>query len=518
MRRGGGRYPHGVPMEPGRSSPAAKAGAITQRAGNTIIPQFLAVNKCLGGVYTLAVKKAEIVFGVLRVPLDALAAAAGLWIAYILRIHSIDLVPGVQLLEAPTTLPNAEEYTGLFVIPGTLVFLLIAAGLKLYSLKSTRSAWNEVGRVLIAAFLWIAVVIAWYFLVRKQLFYSRILLLHATALLAVFALLLRGILTLVERALLKRGIGARLVLTVGRHDPAEAASATLHADRRYRYLGHVRSPEEAMRRCDSDDIDLLIQTDAEPGSDETASLIDFCRSNQVGYAYLPPLFADVPHLLAVERLGLLPLLQFSPTPLDGWGRVWKAVFDAAASAIAIVVLSPLFIVIALCILCEDGSPIFYVSRRVGERGKRRIPVLKFRSMVRDADARKQELLAQNHRADGPLFKVRGDPRVTRVGRVLRRFSLDEFPQLFNVLAGQMALVGPRPHLPDEVQRYSPYQRRVFAVRPGMTGLAQISGRSDLSFDDEVHLDLQYIEEWSPTLDLWILWRTVMVVLGRRGAD
>ena len=463
-------------------------------------------------------KKVEILFGVLRVPLDALAAATGLWIAYVLRINSIDLIPGVQLLEAPTTLPTSEEYFSLFLVPGALLFLLIAAALKLYSLKSTRSAWSEVGRVLIGALLWIAFVIAWYFLVRKQLFYSRILLVHATVLLALFALLLRGVLTLVERALLARGIGARLVLTVGRHDPAPAARVTLERDRRYRYLGHVRSREDAVARCEAEEIDLLIQTDAEPESDDTASLIDFCRSNQVGYAYLPPLFADVPHLLAVERLGLLPLLQFSPTPLDGWGRVWKALFDAVASAIAIVALSPLFFLIALCILVESGFPIFYVSRRVAERGKRQIPVLKFRSMVRDADARKQELLAQNHRTDGPLFKVRGDPRITRVGKVLRRWSLDELPQLFNVLCGHMALVGPRPHLPDEVQRYSSYQRRVFAVRPGMTGLAQISGRSDLSFDDEVHLDLQYIEEWSPALDFWILWRTVMVVLGRRGAD
>ncbi len=463
-------------------------------------------------------KKVEILFGVLRVPLDALAAATALWLAYVLRIGSIDLIPGVQLLEAPTTLPSGEEYLSLFLVPGVVLFLLIAAALKLYSLKSTRSAWSEVGRVLIGALLWIAFVIAWYFLVRKQLFYSRILLLHATTLLAAFTLLLRGILTLVERSLLARGVGARLVLTVGRHDPAPAARATLDRDRRYRYLGHVRSPEEAMRRCEADDIDLLIQTDAEPESDETTALIDFCRSHQIGYAYLPPLFADVPHLLAVERLGLLPLLQFSPTPLDGWGRVWKALFDALTSAAAIVVLSPLFVVIALCILIEDGFPIFYVSRRVGDRGRCQIPVLKFRSMVRDADARKQELLAQNHRTDGPLFKVRSDPRVTRVGAVLRRWSLDELPQLFNVLRGHMALVGPRPHLPDEVQRYSSYQRRVFAVRPGMTGLAQISGRSDLHFDDEVHLDLQYIEEWSPTLDLWILWRTVMVVVGRRGAD
>jgi lipopolysaccharide/colanic/teichoic acid biosynthesis glycosyltransferase len=155
---------------------------------------------------------------------------------------------------------------------------------------------------------------------------------------------------------------------------------------------------------------------------------------------------------------------------------------------------------------------------MGEQGRRKIRILKFRSMVRDADRRRAALHAMNHRTDGPLFKIRNDPRITRVGRILRRFSLDELPQLFNVFAGQLSLVGPRPHLPDEVDRYSLEQRRVFAVKPGMTGLAQISGRSDLTFDEEVRLDLQYIEEWSPLLDLWILWRTIFTIFSDRGAD
>jgi lipopolysaccharide/colanic/teichoic acid biosynthesis glycosyltransferase len=155
---------------------------------------------------------------------------------------------------------------------------------------------------------------------------------------------------------------------------------------------------------------------------------------------------------------------------------------------------------------------------MGDKGRRKIGVYKFRSMVPDADRRKEQLVRLNHRRDGPLFKIRNDPRVTRVGKFLRRWTLDELPQLFNVLRGQMSLVGPRPHLPEEVERYSLEQRRVFAVRPGVTGYAQISGRSDLSFEEEVRLDLQYIEEWSLLLDLWILWRTFFAVLSKKGAD
>ncbi len=169
-------------------------------------------------------------------------------------------------------------------------------------------------------------------------------------------------------------------------------------------------------------------------------------------------------------------------------------------------------------LLDGGFPIFFVQKRIGELGEKPLPIIKFRSMVPDAEKRLDEVIALNHRADGPLFKAKHDPRVTRLGAFLRKWSLDELPQLFNVFYGHMSLVGPRPHLPSEVSRYTSYQRRVFAVRPGMTGLAQVSGRSDLTFDREVALDLQYIEEWSLFLDLWVLWRTLMVVAGRRGAD
>jgi lipopolysaccharide/colanic/teichoic acid biosynthesis glycosyltransferase len=189
-----------------------------------------------------------------------------------------------------------------------------------------------------------------------------------------------------------------------------------------------------------------------------------------------------------------------------------------ASALLLVTFSPIFFLLALGVLLDDGRPVLYVSRRVGERGRRMIPVLKFRSMVSNADARKGELRSLSHRTDGPLFKVRGDPRITRFGLFLRRWSLEELPQLLNVLVGQMSLVGPRPHLPDEVEQYTHYQRRVLTVRPGMTGLAQVSGRSNLTFAEEVKLDLQYVEEWSPLLDLWILWRTIFTVLKREGAD
>ncbi len=462
-------------------------------------------------------KRSEILFGVARVPLDALCAAIAFLIAYELRINNVNLLPWVAIKDATSTLPVPAEYFAHFVVPGAVLFVIIASLLKLYSLQLTRSAWSEIGRLMLASLVWIVGVMAWYFLVRQELFYSRLLLVYATGGLLFLTCCARGLMTLLQRELLSLGIGVRTVVTYGKHPPSEPATATLQGDIRYRYLGHVRDMA-ALQSAYPNRIDLVLQTDPDPDSEATLALIEHCRSTHVGYGFFPPVFADVPHLLVIERMGLLPTLRFRPTPLDGWGRVLKRACDIIASLLMLLLLSPVLFIIAIIIVIDSGFPVFYISRRTGELGERPVPVMKFRSMVRDAEARLSEVMALNHRTDGPLFKAKHDPRITRVGGCLRRWSLDELPQLFNVLFGHMSLVGPRPHLPEEVARYTSYQRRVFAVRPGMTGLAQVSGRSDLTFDREVALDLQYIEEWSIFLDLWILWRTIVVVASRAAAD
>lgn len=463
-------------------------------------------------------KKSEAIFGVLRIPIDALAVFAALLLAYRLRQMNIDLIPGVQLLDPATTLPDLEDYVSLFVIPGILGFLFFAATLKMYVLLTTRSAWNEVGKLLIASFLWLVAVIAWYFLVKKQLFYSRMLLVHCAFFIAVFSMIGRSSVLLLQRAFLHCGIGVRSVISIGGQSIVKAAKQTLVGDVRYNYLGHVQTLAEIKALRESQPIDLVLQTDPDPKNSVTNALIEYCRSEHIHYAFLPPVLAENPHQLRTDRLGLVPMLSFRPTPLDGWGSVFKRVFDILGSTALILILLPLFCTLCtLCILLQ-GWPIFYVSKRVGDASRPGIPVLKFRTMIRDADTKKAALTAKSHRTDGPLFKIKNDPRVTLLGRTFRRFSLDELPQLFNVLVGHMSLVGPRPHLPDEVDRYSSYERRVFAVKPGITGLAQVSGRSDLAFKEEVRLDLKYIEEWSLRLDLWILWRTIFAVLRKNGAD
>lgn len=463
-------------------------------------------------------KRFDALFGVVRVPVDALAVSAALLLSYRLRQARIDLLPGVQLLEPARSLPSLHNYVSGFVLPGTAVFILIAAVMGLYLFRSTRSAWAEMGAILAAAAVWLVVIVGWYTLVLQQLFYSRAILASSVALLVVFVAVGRSALLLLQRSLLSLGAGRVVTVSVGAQPLVDIARRMLEGDARYHYVGHLEDLVALELVIEERDVDLVLQTDPHPSGEVTIRLIDTCRSRHIGYGFLPPVLADVPHMLQVERIGILPVMRFQPTPLDGWGSVAKRLFDLLVSAILLLLLSPVLLLLSVLILLTMGWPILYVSTRVGQRGTQTVPVLKFRTMVQDADRRKAELLALNHRQDGPLFKVRDDPRVTPLGRVLRRLSLDELPQLLNVFLGHLSLVGPRPHLPEEVARYTPEQRRVFAVKPGMTGLPQVSGRSDLTFAEEVRLDLQYVEEWSIWLDLWILWRTAWVVAVRKGAD
>jgi lipopolysaccharide/colanic/teichoic acid biosynthesis glycosyltransferase len=181
----------------------------------------------------------------------------------------------------------------------------------------------------------------------------------------------------------------------------------------------------------------------------------------------------------------------------------------------ILLLGPVFAAVALAVRLNSSGPVLHRQTRIG-RGGRPFTMTKFRTMVVDAD-RMRHRLAEANEKDGRMFKIRHDPRITRVGRVLRRCSLDELPQLFNVVQGDMSLVGPRPPLPDEVAGYDEVELRRLAVKPGLTGLWQISGRSDLSWDETVTLDLRYVDNWSPSVDVGVLFRTVRAVVSGDGA-
>lgn len=220
--------------------------------------------------------------------------------------------------------------------------------------------------------------------------------------------------------------------------------------------------------------------------------------------------------LHVQNVGGVPLLHVDEPEFTGVRRVAKGLLDLVLTLIALTVFAPLMVAIAVAIKLDSRGPVFFRQQRIGKHGKP-FPMTKFRSMYTDAEARLAQLTDLNELGGGPMFKMKDDPRVTRVGGLLRKYSLDELPQLFDVLRRDMSVVGPRPPLPREVAQYEQHVHRRLLVKPGITGLWQVSGRSDLSWEETVRLDLRYVENWSLGFDLSIIARTVVAVLARRGA-
>ena len=218
----------------------------------------------------------------------------------------------------------------------------------------------------------------------------------------------------------------------------------------------------------------------------------------------------------IRPMAGLPLLHVDEPELSGGRRLLKTLFDRTVALAALLVLVPVLVAVAVAVRLTSSGPAFFRQTRCG-RGGQPFTIYKFRSMRVDAEAGLEVLLAHNERSEGLLFKIRRDPRVTAVGKFLRRYSLDELPQLLNVVKGDMSLVGPRPPLPSEVAQYESDVRRRLLVKPGLTGLWQVSGRSDLTWEESIRLDLLYVENWALSLDFMILWKTVFAVMRGRGA-
>jgi exopolysaccharide biosynthesis polyprenyl glycosylphosphotransferase len=278
-------------------------------------------------------------------------------------------------------------------------------------------------------------------------------------------------------------------------------------------VGSVADAAAAAATCHADSVIVAGQYE---GGSQTIHELSWNLEGAATELVLASQLTDVAgpriHFRPVEGL---PLLHVEIPTFDGWRHVLKRTFDIVFAALALVLLSPVFLVIAVIIRVEDGSPVLFRQTRCGRDGDT-FEMIKFRSMVKTAERDLAGLLDRDEGA-GVLFKMRNDPRVTRVGRVLREHSLDELPQFWNVLVGNMSVVGPRPPLVCEVEEYDGKARRRLMIKPGLTGLWQISGRSDLSWEESVRLDLYYVENWSLTGDLMIIWRTVKTVITANGA-
>jgi exopolysaccharide biosynthesis polyprenyl glycosylphosphotransferase len=414
------------------------------------------------------------------------------------------------------------------------VLILVAFGLEgVYRFKRGATAVDEIYGVIngVTTGFVITVFIVFFW---RPLIYSRLIFLYATVLIIALLILARLARRGILRALRSRGVGVQRVLIVGSGEVGLTVMRNLMAqpDLGFVVVGFVDDdPERGTtdigrfkalgntallpRLLVSELIDEVIIALPWQNRRQILALVNECTRAGVRPRVVPDLFQMSLSMVEMQDVAGIPMLTPNEPTLSTWARATKRAIDFFGSGFALILLSPLMLIIALAIHLDSPGPAIFRQKRVGRHGQL-FDVHKFRSMVQDAEALKDQLKHMNE-AQGPMFKIRDDPRVTRVGRFIRRTSLDELPQLWDVLRGDMSLVGPRPALPQEVAEYADWHRKRLATAPGLTGLWQISGRSNLPFDEMVMLDIYYIENWSPLVDLGILVRTVPQVLLRSGA-
>lgn len=418
-------------------------------------------------------------------------------------------------------------YIPMAAIQGGLTLLaFLLSGV--YRFRRGASLVDEVYGVINGAFSGFVVTVFFIFFWRP-LVYSRLFFLYATALIIVFLIAARLLRRATLRVLRARGFGVDRVLIVGSDDVGLTVMRNLMAQPelgfevvgfvdddpergstnigRFQALGSTANLPALLRSQQVDEVIITL-----PWQQRRQILAITGQSARVGVRprIVPDLFQMSLSMVDMQNVAGIPMLTPSETQLSPWARLFKRGIDVLGSALGLLILSPLLAIVAVAIRLDSPGPVIFSQPRVGRDG-RLFKVYKFRTMVKDADQIKDQVRHLNE-AQGPMFKIRDDPRVTRMGRFLRRTSLDELPQFWNSLRGDMSLVGPRPALPDEVADYADWHRKRLATAPGITGLWQVSGRNRLSFDQMVRLDIAYIEQWSLWLDIKIMVKTVPVLL------
>ena len=470
-------------------------------------------------------KKSELFFSFLLVPLDfAMIVLAGLT-AYYVRFarFTTDIRPAIFDLPA-------SEYLKI-VVPVAALWLLIFALAGLYNIRSAKKIIKEFYRVTLACSTGLVLIVIIIFL-RRELFDSRFIVLAGYAFAIIYISTARSLVRLLQNYLYRHDIGVHKVVLVG---DSKTTDSLIHEFSTSRYGGYevvkrfrdfsLESAQELEEFLKRKAVDEVIQSDPNLSKAETLRLYDFADEHHLTFKYAADLLETKVLQTEVTEVAGIPIVEVKETPLDGWGRIAKRIFDITVSGLLIILISPLFLLIALVIKIDSRGPVFFAKRdddsplyRVGQGG-RLFRYFKFRTMMPKMDSlRYTELKERNLRADGPMVKIKDDPRITGAGKFLRRWSLDELAELFLVFRGHMSLVGPRPHLPEEVAKYEHHHKKALTIKPGMTGIAQISGRSDLSFEEEIKLDTYYIENWSLWLDLSTLIRTPLAVLRGRKAE
>lgn len=449
-------------------------------------------------------------------------------LAYLARAHSIPL-PVIYIW------PFDQYITfALILLP---VYAIAFAFAGLYS--RDRSKMEEFGQVVAGASLGAMAVVLWVFLNRSD-FFSRLIVFYIWVLSIIGVGMGRTIINFIKSNIYTFGAKKKKLLLAGSFNETAKHIVKQVKERpslgyeivglisdkpsdEIKTLGSVAKYQEILSKYD---IDEVVVVDSSITNGEMFSLMRTCQEKEIVFKAVPTHAQVGARTLQFDAFAGIPIIEFRGTPLDNWGSIFKRLFDIVGSSLAIVLLSPLMLVIALLIKLDSRGPVIYKNVRTGNRGN--FKTLKFRTMFTEvctgseyggsrAEEIENKLIEEkNIKKGSAVYKIAEDPRITRIGNFLRKSSLDELPQFFNVFLGNMSLVGPRPHQPKEVKNYSDEQRKLLLIKPGITGLAQISGRSDLTFDEEARLDIFYLENWSIWFDFYIILRTFATVFKGKG--
>ena len=457
-------------------------------------------------------KKLELIFAAILVPFDYLVLLLSGTLAYFLRFESFV----TEIRPVVFTMSYSDFFNVLTI--ASLAWIVVFAMSGLYTIER-RSLLKNVTKIIIAcSAATLIIVVAFFF--NFQLFNSRLIILTGWILSIFFISIDRILIHYVKKIFYKKGIGVRQVVIIGEGSNAheiinEFNSKPSNGFKIVKHFNHFNELE-LKELIKNNNIDDLILAGSELTEDEKNKVVNLCLDNNLTYKFVASLLETKISNFKFSTIAGVPVIEVGHTRLDGWGRIIKRIFDFIMSLIIFIILLPFLILIGLIIIFTSRGPMIVRLLRIGDNGEK-FKMYKFRSMVKDAHKMKQDLTDFNERADGPLFKMHDDPRITKFGKFIRKYSLDELPQLINVIRGQMSLVGPRPHEPQEVEKYEVKDKKLLAIKPGITGMAQVSGRSDLDWQQEVRLDTYYVENWSLGLDIQIILKTPRAVLGKRKA-